>query len=727
MVSRNRAALIVAAAVVTAAACGGHKPPETKAAPTAPGFVAFADSEARRYALLLQMVDAHRVDEVLLKESLKPGLASPLRAEAARAAGQVRARTVASTLRLLLQAKDTAVAASAAFALGLMVDTPSVNLLATAITAPPIYAPLPQNRGQAPGYQTGRTNGRPNTVTVAVVASPVAREAAWALSELGEAARKPIERALSGGFSTSIVVYAAAKLNPVPAFLLTTYVSPGNAALLRAATYSLTRSRSPAAARSLMNPPAFRSPDPETRAYVARGLAHSAAGDSLGKYALVVLDTMAHDSVAAVRISALLSLRGYGAPARAPVVVALRDFDPNVRIAAARALDSTLVGAPRGDWDHAFAADTSLAFRSTLVASATLAGVILPVIDKDNPDRWQRSGDWRYRAAAARAASGTSMERIVDLALPLTRDPDPRVRAAAYQVFADAAGLSVGGTPHPWRREYMLTAVHDNDAAVRAVGLDGLTGIATAADVPAVAAAYQAAVADSAPKVRLAAARCLVAIWRRDSAAVAPDAKAAVTALPVPDDAGILDAVRGVSLFATWRPENGRSDLHPVDWYLRIVHEIVEPTLRGQAPQVNIQTVRGNITIELYGADAPVTVDNFLTLTKRDFYKNTAFHRVVPGFVAQDGDPRGDGLGGPGYDIRDELNRRRYVRGAVGMALDGPNTGGSQYFIALASAPHLDGHYTTFGRVIAGDAALDQIVQWDGIDNIVPLVRVVTP
>jgi len=180
-------------------------------------------------------------------------------------------------------------------------------------------------------------------------------------------------------------------------------------------------------------------------------------------------------------------------------------------------------------------------------------------------------------------------------------------------------------------------------------------------------------------------------------------------------------------LLAAWRPDDGRPAPHPNDWYLRVVHEIVEPTLRGQAPQATIQTVRGPITIEFYGADAPITVDNFLTLAKRGFFKGLNFHRVVPGFVVQDGDPRGDGSGGPGYDIRDELDRRRYVRGTVGMALDGPNTGGSQWFIALGTEPHLDGHYTAFARVTAGDGVLDQIVRWDGIDNIVPLTRVVTP
>jgi cyclophilin family peptidyl-prolyl cis-trans isomerase len=91
----------------------------------------------------------------------------------------------------------------------------------------------------------------------------------------------------------------------------------------------------------------------------------------------------------------------------------------------------------------------------------------------------------------------------------------------------------------------------------------------------------------------------------------------------------------------------------------------------------------------------------------------------VPNFVAQDGDPRGDGNGGPGYAIRDELNTRRYRRGAVGMALSGPDTGGSQYFLTLSPQPHLDARYTIFARVVDGWDAMDRLVQGDAIANIV--------
>ena len=94
--------------------------------------------------------------------------------------------------------------------------------------------------------------------------------------------------------------------------------------------------------------------------------------------------------------------------------------------------------------------------------------------------------------------------------------------------------------------------------------------------------------------------------------------------------------------------------------------------------------------------------ENFLTLTGQGFYDNLIYHRVIFDFVIQGGDPRGDGWGGPGYSIRDEINRIRYGAGTVGMALSGPDTGGSQFFITLGPTPHLDNRHSVFGKVTKG-------------------------
>ena len=139
----------------------------------------------------------------------------------------------------------------------------------------------------------------------------------------------------------------------------------------------------------------------------------------------------------------------------------------------------------------------------------------------------------------------------------------------------------------------------------------------------------------------------------------------------------------------------------------------------GRSVRAVVTTDKGSFTIELLPEAAPLTVDNFVQLAQRDYYRNVTIHRVVPNFVIQDGDPRGDGNGGPGYSIRCEINQLLYDRAAVGMALSGKDTGGSQWFVTHAPQPHLDGGYTIFGRVTAGMDVVDRIARGDLIQSIV--------
>jgi cyclophilin family peptidyl-prolyl cis-trans isomerase len=116
--------------------------------------------------------------------------------------------------------------------------------------------------------------------------------------------------------------------------------------------------------------------------------------------------------------------------------------------------------------------------------------------------------------------------------------------------------------------------------------------------------------------------------------------------------------------------------------------------------------------------DAPITAGNFITLARKGYFDGLSFHRVVPNFVIQGGDPRGDGEGGPGYTIRDELNQEPYLRGTVGMALSWRDTGGSQFFITHSPQPHLDARYTVVGRVVSGMEVVDAINQWDVMQRV---------
>jgi peptidyl-prolyl cis-trans isomerase B (cyclophilin B) len=125
-----------------------------------------------------------------------------------------------------------------------------------------------------------------------------------------------------------------------------------------------------------------------------------------------------------------------------------------------------------------------------------------------------------------------------------------------------------------------------------------------------------------------------------------------------------------------------------------------------------LHTSEGAIELELYPDAAPKTVENFEKLSRDGFYEGVIFHRVIPDFMIQGGDPTGTGTGGPGYEFEDEFNEHRVTRGALAMANAGPNTNGSQFFIVTAEeASWLDGKHTVFGRVTAGMDVVDRISQ----------------
>ncbi|MBI2826059.1 MAG: peptidylprolyl isomerase [Planctomycetia bacterium] len=136
-------------------------------------------------------------------------------------------------------------------------------------------------------------------------------------------------------------------------------------------------------------------------------------------------------------------------------------------------------------------------------------------------------------------------------------------------------------------------------------------------------------------------------------------------------------------------------------------------------PRVLLQTSKGDIVLELFENEAPNTVANFVSLVEKGFYDGLSFHRVLPGFMAQGGDPKGDGSGGPGYTIACECytpNHRQHFRGSLSMAHAGKDTGGSQFFLTFVPTPHLDeaqAPHTVFGRVIEGMDVLTALTRRD--------------
>ncbi len=133
-------------------------------------------------------------------------------------------------------------------------------------------------------------------------------------------------------------------------------------------------------------------------------------------------------------------------------------------------------------------------------------------------------------------------------------------------------------------------------------------------------------------------------------------------------------------------------------------------------PKVELHIAnQGVVTLELDAAKAPKTVENFLAYVKKGHYTNTVFHRVIPGFMAQGGDPTGTGSGGPGYQFGDEVSakRRHDGPGVLSMANAGPNTNGSQFFLTFGATPHLGGRHTVFGRVTSGMDVLQSLRERD--------------
>lgn len=708
---------------------GAQNRPATSAAQAAP---ALSDADVRLYARLLAMTDARRVDDAVIVDALGSRSAA-VRHAAVLAIGQVKARAHTPRLIALLAAPDTVAAANAAYALALLRDTASGR------TAPGTPTPRDTASGRSASVSPATPRDTTVRITVAALAKAlsgpvsVAREAAWALGELGAAGAPVIDsvllavlappppppvvdtavsaaRAMAPPLPVPVVtpplsprvvemlLLSAARMRPVPVNAVVPHLRSRDPGVARSAAYALSRTSVPGGVRALADQMLHR--DEELRAHIARGLAKGAAGDTLANVARRALDYLVETRHPHVRINAVRSLATYGPDARVIIIAATRDSNPHVRLVAAqslvRVMDRDLIR-----WAWLWESDTSFVYRRTVLEAAMRTGVELPALRE-----WRLSDDWRKRAALATAANAApSATRAVEIARALTREVDPRVRAAGYSALAQRMD-SVPGTIDSLR-----AALSDRDPTVRAALIGALARRASAADAGRIAAIYRRALADSVNDARVAAVRYLSSAWRRDSASFSDSLRAVVAGLRQPPDPEVTAAARGASLFAHWAPVV-RTE-RPLEWYQDVVRRIVLPGLSGTRLTAELVTSRGSIVVQLFGVEAPLTVNSFVTLANDGYFTNTRFHRVVANFVVQGGDPTGSGSGGPGYSIRDELNRHRYERGTLGMAHSGPDTGGSQFFLAHAPQPHLDGLHTVFGRAVSGLPVLDAILEGD--------------
>ena len=574
-------------------------------------------------------------------------------------------------LRRLAIDGDTGVASAAFFALGLLRDSASIQLASSALRAAP----------------------------------PVSAEASWLLGEVGAGGRSALIAAARdtslGSHRRGAALLALARSRPTSLDSLVPLMADADTAIAWRAAYVLARGRSPAVVRALLA--ATRSPQADVRDHAARGLARSLAGDSLGADARSALRRLAHDSSARVRVTAVRVAAGYGDSSGAPIADALRDADPSVRIAAASFAHLAFDSAARG-WDDAWRADTSFAIRRQLAESGTRRGRLA---SQWKP--WHADARWEYRAAAAELDGLGDARNALTAIEPALSDVDGRVRGAAAGVLAS---LADSAATRAAARARLRVALADVDFQVRAAALGALATGATLEDLLSGLASYGVHRGEADSDARLNFWTLVDSALTRNRGPLPDGIERSLAALPRPTDPLERARASAIARFAAWKDET--SVARDAGWYLARAREAtaIQPTI------ARIESRQGSLELELFASDAPVTVHNFVTLARRGYFDGQTFHRVVPNFVVQGGDPRGDGNGGPGYAIRDELNRHRYHRGTLGMALAGPNTGGSQFFVTHAPQPHLDGGYTVFGRLRSGGDVLDRIIQGDRIVRI---------
>ena len=441
-------------------------------------------------------------------------------------------------------------------------------------------------------------------------------------------------------------------------------------------------------------------------AFAARGIGALESVAAQPWLEQVLEDRTRPPAVIVQAIRALTALGGEGVSAHFVDVAASPGLDPYVRLEAVAAL-AVRPDPAAGDLLLDLLAHENPGMRGgAFVALARLDPILfLGVLSGMDPDP-----DWSVRAMVARALGSLVVEQAQPRLLEMLENEDGRVIPAVL-----AAMRAIGATGMRERYEALLGAT---DTGVRLAAIDGLAELEDRGAVPALIAALEASRADEDYTVRAAILGALDTLFP-DRARPYLEEALSDPLWPVRLRASELLRGRGVDATAT------AGDPPPAWTGPKLTAADREALLSPPfSPVAYLETPRGNIELELAILDAPVTVANFMMLARQGFFDGQIIHRVVPDFVVQGGDPRGDGLGGPGYALRDEINQRPYLRGTVGMARDWADTGGSQFFITHGPQPHLNGVYTVFGTVVAGMETVDRIQQgdrlisvriWDGI------------
>jgi len=629
---------------------------------------------------ILQAED--RRDPAPVRPLLQDGSAE-VRARAALALGRIAHRRDAAALTGLLQDPVASVRATAAFALGLLGEGSATEALGGLLADPDVGV---------------RANAVEAIVRIGAPGAAALLESALQ-DENDEVASVALLRLwrLQDATLVAAVLVAAEGENPrrraAAAYSLMRMVGPPStgATPVPGGTdmSAATRDRAAQALVALASDAEQR-----VRELAARGL----GGDSLPGAEAALLSLLADPSWQ-VRANALRSLgrlaEGFNPES---LLVALQDANVNVRLAGVQALGSMLPTATVVQQVEALREAPELPLR--LAAQQALA-IWVGVEFLPSAMELADHADAVVRAAAARMLGGIPGAAALTRLQGLLDDASPRVASAALNALAGREGADP-------RALGLSVAVQASDLTVRAAAL-GLLPSDDPSVVETLEKVWREAFEDTQADVRMVVSRALQGIPGDDATGLLRQMLAEDPDWRVQVEAAAMLRARGDDPAAdAGALETRRSAAD----YERLAKDA------AGTQRVELVLQRGRIVLELFGEDAPLTVANFMQLAGSGYFDGLTFHRVVPNFVIQGGDPRGDGFGGPGHQIRCEINQRPYVRGTLGMALDGKDTGGSQFFITHTPQPHLDGGYTVFGQVVEGMELVDQVVQGEVIQEV---------
>jgi HEAT repeat protein/cyclophilin family peptidyl-prolyl cis-trans isomerase len=614
-----------------------------------------------------------------------------VRRRAVLAAGRIGDVAAVPALVERLADAEVEVRQMAAFALGLVADRSAVDPLLLALKDP---QPVVRARAAEALGQIGDARAAPAVAAMVVAALPRdAPQVAVRGDDPGSLTDPWLEPRLG--------LLALARLKDAKAAEAALLLNGRSRFDWWAATYAAMRVESPSVKPVLVA--AATSSDPFSRSLAARGL-----GALKDASAADVLLALLRDKEEGVVVQALRALALVGEPRAVPAAAGLlRSPSSALRLEALRALAA--LPPDRGVRERVVAEVGSPEPAVRAAALQALAkldredfALVLSGLDPD-PSPAVRAA----LAGALGEAGGGSDNAGVSVLMGMLKDEDVRVLPAVLEALRKARGPDAADT--------LRRHLEHQDLAVRASAVEGLAALKAPGLEGLLADAYRRGLADAEPDVRLA----VVDAW--GTAKDAP-AKAALRSAVTGDPARLVRARAAAALRGMGEappPVAPEPHARPLlDYRTAMAPYDPRPDVPLFTPRVFLHTRHGAIEIHLNIVEAPLTSASFLDLARRGYFNGLAFHRVVPDFVIQGGDPRGDGNGGPGYTLRCEIGQRPYGRGTVGMALSGKDTGGSQFFITHVPTPHLDGRYTVLGWVASGMEAVDKMRQGDLIDRV---------